>query len=51
MEKKHKKLYESPSLDVLELKPEGVFCQSLDLNLGNPFGNNTETDWESELID
>ena len=32
MEKKHNEMYEAPSMEVVELKYEGVICASGDVN-------------------
>lgn len=48
---KKKKLYSSPTTDVVKIKTEGILCTSgLDaivstLDLASPFGNNTEVEW------
>lgn len=40
MNTKHKELYQTPQTDVLEVKTEGVICQSMDpLDPFNPGGD------------
>ena len=39
--------YSSPEIEVINLQPQGVVCQSVDVTstITNPFEGNTELDW------
>ena len=43
---KEKERYFSPEIEVINVQPQGVVCQSVDITtIADPFSGNTEVEW------
>jgi len=42
---KEKERYFSPEIEVMDVQLQGVVCQSVLLEVSDPFSGNTEMDW------